>query len=34
MEQMKYMPRIVDTRLREYLGTFGVVCMEGPKQME
>lgn len=31
MENQNYMPRIIDTRIEEYLKTFGAVCVEGPR---
>ncbi len=31
MEERKYMPRIIDRKMKEYLSTFGAVCIEGPK---
>ena len=31
MENQNYMPRIVDTRIEEYLKIFGAVCVEGPR---
>lgn len=31
MEQKEYKPRIIDERVKEYLNTFGAVCIEGPK---
>ena len=31
MESQNYMPRIIDTRIEEYLKAFGAVCVEGPR---
>ena len=31
MENHNYMPRIIDTRIEEYLKAFGAVCVEGPR---
>lgn len=31
MDKKNYRPRIVDRKVQEYLGTFGAVCIEGPK---
>ena len=31
MEHENYMPRIIDSKIEEYLKTFGAVCVEGPK---
>ena len=31
MENQNYIPRIIDTRIEEYLKTFGAVCVEGPR---
>lgn len=31
MDKKEYKPRIIDNRLKEYLATFGAVCVEGPK---
>ena len=31
MEHENYMPRIIDSKIEEYLRTFGAVCVEGPK---
>ena len=31
MENQNYMPRIIDTRIEEYLKAFGAVCVEGPR---
>lgn len=31
MNNNKYRPRIVDKKVKEYLETFGAVCIEGPK---
>lgn len=31
METKHYKPRIIDANIREYLGAFGAVCIEGPK---
>ncbi|MBQ8799594.1 MAG: ATP-binding protein [Lachnospiraceae bacterium] len=31
MENKKYKPRLVDKKIKEYLKTFGAVCVEGPK---
>lgn len=31
MDAKKYMPRIIDGKIEEYLKTFGAVCVEGPK---
>lgn len=31
MENQNYMPRIIDTRIVEYLKAFGAVCVEGPR---
>lgn len=31
MENKKYLPRIIDKKLEEYLDVFGAVCIEGPK---
>ena len=31
LENQNYMPRIVDTRIEEYLKAFGAVCVEGPR---
>ncbi len=31
MKEEKYMPRIIDDKLKEFLHIFGAVCVEGPK---
>ncbi len=31
MDNKKYKPRLVDKKIKEYLKTFGAVCVEGPK---
>lgn len=31
MENNKYRPRLVDTLLKQYIVTFGAICIEGPK---
>ncbi len=31
MNQNEYMPRIIDSKIEEYLKAFGAVCVEGPK---
>lgn len=31
MNHENYMPRIIDNKIKEYLKTFGAVCVEGPK---
>ena len=31
MDKLRYMPRIIDDRIEEYLKAFGAVCIEGPK---
>ena len=31
MENQNYIPRIIDTRIEEYLKAFGAVCVEGPR---
>lgn len=31
MDKCKYMPRIIDEKVREYLSAFGAVCIEGSK---
>ena len=31
MKKEDYIPRIIDSKLDEYLSTFGAVCVEGPK---
>ena len=31
MENSRYLPRIIDKQLEDYLATFGAVCIEGPK---
>ena len=31
MDKKKYKPRLVDKKIKEYLKTFGAVCVEGPK---
>ncbi len=31
MEEKKYLPRIIDAKIEEYLAVFGAVCIEGPK---
>ena len=31
MDRQKYLPRIIDNQIDEYLSTFGAVCIEGPK---
>lgn len=31
MDKQKYMPRIIDSKIEEYLKVFGAVCVEGPK---
>ena len=31
MNNENYRPRIIDGQLKEYLSTFGAVCIEGPK---
>ncbi|MDO4324305.1 MAG: DUF4143 domain-containing protein [Lachnospiraceae bacterium] len=31
MDRKKYIPRIIDNKLKEYLEIFGAVCIEGPK---
>ncbi len=31
MDKQKYMPRIIDRKIEEYLKAFGAVCVEGPK---
>lgn len=31
MNHENYMPRIIDSKIEEYLKTFGAVCVEGPK---
>ena len=31
MVRQNYLPRIVDSKLVEYLKVFGAVCIEGPK---
>lgn len=31
VENKKYKPRLVDKKIKEYLETFGAVCVEGPK---
>ena len=31
MNKEKYIPRIIDKKLKEYLEVFGAVCIEGPK---
>ena len=31
MDNDKYRPRLVDSKIEEYLKTFGAVCVEGAK---
>ncbi len=31
MEERSYRPRLIDRELKEYLSTFGAVCIEGPR---
>lgn len=31
MNRKKYMPRIIDNKIKEYLQVFGALCIEGPK---
>lgn len=31
MDKNQYKPRIIDTQVKDYLQTFGAVCIEGPK---
>ena len=31
MDRKKYLPRIIDNKIEEYLEVFGAVCVEGPK---
>ena len=31
MNHLNYKPRIIDTKVEEYLSAFGAVCIEGPK---
>lgn len=31
MNKSDYIPRVVDAKIKEYLNTFGAVCVEGPK---
>ena len=31
MDRTKYLPRILDAKIEEYLKVFGAVCIEGPK---
>ena len=31
MDRKNYIPRIIDSKVDEYLKTFGAVCIEGPK---
>ena len=31
MDKNKYLPRLIDERIKLYLSTFGAVCIEGPK---
>ena len=31
MDRQKYLPRIIDDKIEEYLKVFGAVCVEGPK---
>ena len=31
MNKKDYKPRIVDKKVKEYLQTFGALCIEGPK---
>ncbi len=31
MKEKKYLPRIIDAKIEEYLAVFGAVCIEGPK---
>ena len=31
MDKKKYMPRIIDDKIKSYLQVFGAVCIEGPK---
>ncbi len=31
MEEKKYLPRIMDAKIEEYLAVFGAICIEGPK---
>ncbi len=31
MEEKKYLPRLIDTKVIKYLQAFGAVCIEGPK---
>lgn len=31
MERKKYLPRVIDKNIEEYLKVFGAVCVEGPK---
>lgn len=31
MDKKNYLPRIIDTKITEYLKVFGAVCVEGPK---
>lgn len=31
MENKAYKPRIIDKQIKEYLGIFGAICIEGPK---
>ena len=31
MKKSDYKPRIIDNKIKEYLSTFGAVCIEGPK---
>ena len=31
MEEKKYFPRLIDTKVIKYLQAFGAVCIEGPK---
>ena len=31
MDKQNYKPRVIDTKVKEYLSAFGAVCIEGPK---
>lgn len=31
VDNQKYKPRLVDKKIKEYLNTFGAICVEGPK---
>ena len=31
MDKQNYKPRVIDAKVKEYLSTFGAVCIEGPK---